>query len=326
MNRAFLAARNPLILPATSLPGPLLLMARLVVLVLVLQGYATRSMPARRVPFLAGLEAFGTDEAWKLALAGLFFAGAGLLLFNLRPRFGCLLAGGALMLGTLIDSANYANSRLFPGCLLVLTAFQDGTPPARLALRAQIFLLYFGATLSKVFEPDWWSGQYFEFWLREKLAIGWYARAADALPPKVLSAGMGVATMVIEIAICVALLRRAWWGLAFAIAVVFHVGAFLVSGQDFGVFLYVSILSFMVFAPDDLFPRLAALPVHPAVRGAATRPWVWLAVFVTLPHAGAVSPAGQKLAVLAVALVALRLACACVRESRAGASPPAPGR
>lgn len=316
MIASFLAARNPLTLPASSLPGPLLLMARLVVLVLLLQGYAIASMPLRGVPFLAFLENVGSEAGWRRALIGLFLAGAPLVIFNLRPRLGCLLVGASLILGTLINSAGYASSRLFPGCLLLLTSLQDGSTAARFALRAQIFLLYVGATLSKVFEADWWSGQYFEFWLREKLGIAWYARAADALPAMSLSIGMGVATIIMELAICVALLRRAWWPAALAVAVVFHVGAFLVSGQDFGVFLYVSILSFMVFAPDDLFPRLATLPISPVVRAWVSRPGVWLALFATLPSLGLVSRRGQKMAVLAIAVIAVWLILVFVRDLR----------
>lgn len=312
----FLRARNPLCLPASSLPGTLLLMARLVIMVLLVRGYATVSMPGRGVPFLAIFESFGTDYGWKRALTAMCLSGAALVFLNLLPRLGCLLVGASLVLGTSIDLAGYSNSRLFSGCLLLLTALQDGTTPARFALRAQIFLLYLGATLSKVFEPDWWSGQYFEFWLREKLGILWYAHLADSLPPMSLSIFMGVTTIVMEFAICTCLLSRHLWPGAFAVAIVFHVAAFLVCGLDFGVFLYVSILSFLVFAPDDLIHRVATLPIHSAASRLIASPAVWMLIMLMLPLSGQLWPMGQKIAVASVALMVLWIAWVFLRAAR----------
>ncbi|MFO1448377.1 MAG: HTTM domain-containing protein [Opitutaceae bacterium] len=319
--QSYLRARNPFALPASSLPAPLLLMARLVTLILLVQGYAIAYMPRRGVPFLAVFESVGSEFDWKRGLSALFLAGAFLVFFNLRPRLGCLLVGASLVTGTLIDSAGYANSRLFPGCLLLLTALQDGSAPARLALRAQVFLLYLGATLSKLFEPDWWNGQYFEFWLREKLGITWYAHLADALPPLTLSTFMGVTTMVMEGVICVSLLRRSLWTLSFATALVFHVSAFLVCGLDFGVFLYVSILSFLVLAPDDLLPRLGALPLGSVGRSAVSQPWIWSVCMLALPLSASLSQVGQKFLVAACTATALGITFVYAR-SRPGRSHP----
>ncbi len=325
MIREFLRARNPLVLPATSLPGPLLLMARLVILVLMIRGYAIAYMPGRGVPFVAALEAVGSDASWRRGLTALFLAGATLVFFNLRPRLGCFMVGASLVIGTLIDSAGYANSRLFPGCLLVLTGLQDGTMLARFALRAQIFLLYLGAFLSKLFEPDWWSGQYFEFWLREKLGIVWYARAADAFPPMSLSAFMGVSTIVMEFVIFGCMLRRSWRPLGFAAALLFHVGAFLVCGLDFGVFLYVSIVSFLVFAPDDFHERLASLPIGPIGR-ALLHPAAWIALFVALPLSSRVGLSGQKIAMSAITITVLWIALTYLRAERPRKPEPTPAR
>jgi len=316
MTTASLRVRNPLALPVTRLSPPVLLMARLVILALFLRGYAIAAMPARRVPFFAWCETIGSAHDWKLALVSLFVTGAFLVFFNRLPRIGCLLAGSALIFGTLINSANYANSRLFPGCLLVLTALQDGGAPARLALRGQIFVLYLGASLSKLFEPDWWTGQYFEFWLREKLNIAWYARLADALPPMALSTFMGVTTIIMEAVICVSLLRRSWWPMAFVTAILFHVGGFLICGLDFGVFLYVSLLSFLVFAPDDLFPRLAGLRIAPGWRSVASRPWTWMLLLFVLISAGQVWPLGQRILAFAYALFMVRVVLVYVRQAR----------
>jgi len=255
---------NPLSLEGTALPPSLLLMAKLVFVVLLVKGYGTSAMPARRVAFFAFLERLGPEAWWRPALAGAFALGAVLVLANLRPRLGCLLGGLAQVLATLGDAGSYANSRLYPGCILVLLGLWDGRW-GTFALRAQVFLLYLGAGLNKLLDPDWRDGRCFEFWMREIQGVEWYGTLADRLPAMALSTVMGLAVIAGEVAIVVALLRRRWWPAAFLVALVFHVGAFLLTGEDFGAFLYVSLLSFLAFAP----PRTAAMQARGSAGGAA---------------------------------------------------------
>lgn len=301
--REILVALDPMRVRGLSLPPALALMAKLIVLVLALRGYGHAAMPPRGVAFPAFFENLGSDTDWKNAATLLFFTGAILLFFNLRPRLGCALSGAALILATLANSGWFANSRLYPGCVLLLAGLWDGSTATVFAGRAQAVLLYFGAAINKVFDPDWWNGRYFEFWLREKLRVEWYARLADSLPPLSLSVFMGVATIALEIVIFVALLRRATWPLAFLAALTFHVAAFLVSGLDFGVFLYVGSLSLLVFAPRD-FPRLSPRGGRlDTVRTLVGQPWLWAAIMAIFTL-GDIVPlwTRQALAVIVTAL------------------------
>ncbi len=271
----------------TILPTPLLLMAKIMVLVLAMRGYAYLVMPRRGVSFIPILEQIGGDSDWRLGLSVLFFTGGTLVMFNFKVRLGCVLSGLALILATLINAGGFANSRFYPGCILLLTGLWDGGPWTMLALRAQVVVLYFGATVNKLLDVDWLNGRYFEFWIREKLQINWYSHAAEALPAGLLSTTMGITTIVLEFLILFTLLYRDWRPFAFAGACAFHIIVFVITGLDFGVFLYVSLCSFLVFAPPDAFDILSPGAgdggyIKVSARRIVGKPVFWLMVIPIL--------------------------------------------
>lgn len=301
--------RNPFSINGTDLPAPLLLMARLIVLVLILRNYGFSAMPARKVPFFEFVERIGADNHWRLGLSLVFFLGALLVFFTRHSRLGCALVGSTLIVGTLINAGWFANSRLYPGCILLLCGLWDGSSLASLALRGQVFLLYFGAGINKLFDQDWLNGQYFEFWLREKLQVGWYGKIADSLPPMVLSTGMGLATIAAELFVCLALLRRAWWPIAFVGALLFHITAYLISGLDFGVFLYAVLFSFLVITPQDAFSHLKCGCSHWSrfCHWVAVRPWIWMLLLIAFCLPGDFLLLPKKLLAIVVTAITLQV-------------------
>lgn len=240
-----------------ALPANVLLVARLTVLALFLQG-GILELAEPHVPLFPGL--------YSVPLPGLVRAGywilssvGAALLFGRWPRVGAALVAAVLVAGPLLDIASYRNSLFYAGCLLVLTALWDegwGLRP----LRAQVLLLYAGATLHKLFTLDWMDGTYFEHWQRVILGHDWYGRIADAFPPGVLSTSLGWITIAGEAGILVGLARPPWRRSAILFAIGFHGASVLIAGTTFGIFVPVVLASFLYFEEKPLGrPALAWL-------------------------------------------------------------------
>lgn len=239
----------PLRTGGTTLPPVVVLMAKLLAAALVLAGYWR--IPPRHLPFLPVLDRVDAD-LFRYALAGAFLLAACSLTAHRAVRLSCLVMGGALVLATLGSRPTFASSRLYPGCMLFLAGLSDrGTGPlgGGGAVRLQVTLLYFGAGLNKLLDPDWLDGRYFEAWMDGPHGSPAYGRMAALLPPLWLSTLMGWLTIAVELVMTVAFLRPALWAVGIACGVAFHGAAFLVLHETFGAFLYAVLLSFLVFLP-----------------------------------------------------------------------------
>jgi len=229
----------------SPLPPNLLLASKLMLLALWAKDYLT-VLPPRHLPFVAALDAAGTPEQYRLVLLTAIGLGAVLIVFELAPRLGCLLVGGALCVAVVGCRPLFANSRLYPACFLVLLGLYEPRSGPTL-VRAQVVLLYLGAGFNKLLDPDWLDGRFFESWMRDKLHLGWYAWLADRLPAMLPSMLLGWLTIAVELGIAVGLMRRRWWPLAVRVGASFHVMVLLTVNQDFGAFLATSLISYLAF-------------------------------------------------------------------------------
>lgn len=277
-----LSRLDPLRLSGTPLPRSHLLAGRLLAVGLVIEGYVLH-LPRPHLSFVPLLETMLPPPVTKGILMGTLALGLALLVVGILPRLGALLAGGALVLATLASPPLYANSRLYSGCILLLLGLwqpRSGTT----MLRAQVVILYAGATLSKLLDVDWWDGRYFDVWMNGKLHNPLFASVAALLPPLALAKLCGWVTIAAEGFVALGLPFRRTRAAAVVAGLVFHTGALVLAGEDFGVFFYAVTLSYLVFAePED---RLT-------VRGGARVPLArWLVAadrdrfFVVDPSAG----------------------------------------
>lgn len=232
-------------LALSPLPPNLLLAAKLMLLALWAKGYLT-ALPPRHLPFVQALELAGTPQQFRTALLTAIAIGAVLVVFELAPRLGCVLVGGALCLAIVGCRPLFANSRLYPACFLVLVGLYEPHLGPTL-VRAQVVLLYVGAGLNKLLDPDWLDGRYFESWMRDKLHLAYYAWLADLLPAMLLSRVLGWVTIAVELAVAVGLTRRRWWPMALRLGAAFHLLVLLTVNMDFGAFLAASLISYLAF-------------------------------------------------------------------------------
>ena len=186
-----------------------------------------------------------------------------LIVFSVATRTGAFLMGFSMFALNLGNMATFAHSTLLTSLLLLLTVLWTPKFGSR-ALQLQLALLYCGAALNKLTDPDWWTGAYLQAYLRPGAwASPPYAQAlidAGLFDLFALLASLG--TMALETAAGVAFLRRkaAVRGVGFSAAL--HVGILVTIGFDYGIFLYAILAAYLACVD---WP--ATLTVTPPERG-----------------------------------------------------------
>jgi len=271
----------------------MLLAAKLVVLDRCLDRRSS-GFQAPFLPFWSVLEHPDLALIWSRLLGMLFVGGALLLLFNISPRIGAGCAGGALVLDTLAGRLRFSNSALLFDLILIVAALSSPDDRARIVLRAQLFLVYFGAALNKLLHPDWHDGQYFAFWTREILQLNWFTQI-DTLAGGRFSVFMGWLTIGIESALACLVLWTRQTRIFLSLGLTFHVGMLVFTGGVISwVFLHTMLLAFLPFWTGPVSPT--------AQEVASTTP---LRALLAWPSASDVRPRLAH-AAFAIALVCFR--------------------
>ena len=237
---------NPLRLGNTPLPVPLLLSAKLIVVTMLATGHVW-TLPDPFLPFVSVFDRIGDPVRFRTALQILFLVGSASLLFNRRVRLASFVVGATILVGIASSRIYWANNTFFAGAFLTLIGLYASERSVWL-LRAQVALIYFGAALNKVLDPDWLSGQFFEHWAVVNLEHDLYVRAAALLPPMALSKFMCWATIATELSIFVGFIVPRWWPLAIWLGILFHASMTIFTGITFVLFLYVAPAAYLAFA------------------------------------------------------------------------------
>jgi hypothetical protein len=141
-----------------------------------------------------------------------------------------------MLLAVVSSKAYYGNNKTFCGLMFLFAGlYKPGGPPF---IRWQLALTYFGAGLNKLFDRDWQTGIFFEFWAVHRLHEGAYL-FLDALLPKLwLGRLMCWFTIVTELGVVPPLLvpRLYYWGAL--LNVLFQCGLCLFVGNTFTLFFY----------------------------------------------------------------------------------------
>lgn len=234
---------NPLRLGGKSIPPNLVLIARFLGLTLLLM----RELPSpRHLPYLEVLDALGSARQFHASLllaAGLGYA---LLFFGPFIRSGCLLLGSAMLMGLIACRPCQSVAHSYVACLFIVISL-SGHATGPWLVRMQVVVLYAGATLHKVLDPDWWNGRYFETLMIARHHHFLYSHAAAQLPPLSLSRAMGFATILTEAAIVACLLSRRWRDPGVLLGVFFHSIMVLLMNQTFGPFYAAIMVSYVAF-------------------------------------------------------------------------------
>lgn len=243
---------NPFRCGGTPLPPHLLLMAKMVILCLLVFEEG-KHFKKPFLPFLPIFDSLGSFPYFPLGMKIIFFAGALLVMFNRLVRSGCLMVGGAVILGILAGRLEYRNHGVFVSFLLILTGLHQGDRDPWL-IRLQVVLVYFGAGLNKILDPDWLNGQFFEYWTTVRMRHDLYTAISSVFPPLALSAVMSWTIIVAEFLLAIGFLIPRLYPLTIWSGILFHTGIMLFTLDPgnldglFGYFYMASLASFLAFA------------------------------------------------------------------------------
>ncbi len=264
---------NPLRCSA-ALPVPLLVMAKVIALCLLLTNHV-RLLPDPFLPFIPGLDVMVPPAVFRIALQTVFVTSALALLFNRSVRIACLALGGSILLGVIASKAYYGNNKTFCGLILFFTGLYEtgGTPWMH---RAQLIVVYLGAGLNKLLDPDWQSGLFFEHWSSMRLKQPVYLWVSRTLPPLLAGKIMSWMTIGVELGLSAAFLVRRAWPWAIWVGILFQSGLLLFTGTTFTMFFYGMQASMLAFAE---WPRSPLAVIYDADCGFCNRSRRWMERF-----------------------------------------------
>jgi hypothetical protein len=264
------APLNPLRLSGTALPPPLLLMAKLVVLIFFVTNELPQ-LPDHFLPFVPAFDDLGSPAVFRRVLQVIAVVAAVPLFFNRTVRSSCLVVGAVISIGMLSDRLYFSNNRMFTALILLFTGlYEPGT--RALLVRAQVVLLYFSAGLNKLLDADWRSGRFMDSWALATDNYELYSRVRSLLPGDAFPKLLAWSVIVLELGLVVGFLWRRILPAAVWFGVLNHTGILVATGRPFGMFYYVALASYLAFADWPLSERTVrychprASPLARAVR------------------------------------------------------------
>lgn len=230
----------------------LLVMCKLLWLLLVINGiWAYFSDPF--IPFIRFLDAFRLYPGIFRGLLMTVFLGGGLgLLFNYRVREMTIILGLGILLFLLASKPAFRNHLFICACIFLLCGLSEKHREPWL-LYTQMSLIYFGAALNKIWQLDWWNGQFMHNWLFNARDNAIYKGIHDLLPAHLTDHLFSLASICIELSIALLLLSKKRHKTAVWIILIFHTVLYTITGFRFGHFFEDIVIFLLVFLaiPDE---------------------------------------------------------------------------
>jgi predicted DCC family thiol-disulfide oxidoreductase YuxK len=248
----------------TNLPPNLLLMAKLIVLAIWLQAELPLSTPF--LPFFSFIDRIAQPQVFYVALVTTFAMGTALLFVNWRVREASLALGLTILTSLFASRPDYSNNLAYCGALLCMIGLQG--PGVPWLLRLQVAMLYFGAGLNKSLDPDWRSGQFFEYWFGHVHRHELYLRLAGFLPALMLSKVISWIAFSTELSLSALLLVRRFYPLAIWIGLGLHTGMLVMTNMTFRMFFFAACAAYLAFVP---WPKDRMTLLYDAACGRCTR-------------------------------------------------------
>jgi hypothetical protein len=154
------------------------------------------------LPFLPFFPLFDIlpSGLFSTALRLLIFAAAVSVFLNFHARLGSLVMGIATIVAIFSSMPLYSTSLTFASCLLIIASqYTDNNQ----VVRWQLGIVYLGAGLNKLLDPDWWNGSYFEYFALHIFNLPGYSYIENLLSihPFFLGKCLGVTTIGLELLI-----------------------------------------------------------------------------------------------------------------------------
>lgn len=231
----------------TETPLPLLFVARMMVIFLLWVRGMENILPPF-LPFIQSLDAL-RGASWLFQfLDWVYWVSLVMVFAGIRFRFFSLVIGLLIFASVLFSKVQFSNSFLYSGCIFFLIGIFK--PSLEWIFRIQISLLYLGAGLNKLFDPDWLSGQYFDFFFTKPYPNQFYIALASLFPLKSLAIILSFFTIVTELGFGVWAIINKRKVLLVALINLFHLGMLLLTAGALSyIFFYLMAVSSYLILP-----------------------------------------------------------------------------
>ncbi|MBC3758890.1 hypothetical protein H7U19_10775 [Hyunsoonleella sp. SJ7] len=191
------------------------------------------------LPYLPFLPFMDAIPGWVYShlLLPSFLIGGAFVLLGFKFRTGLILFGGILIFSIISSMPIFSNSLLFAGIIVLL----GGLFPARpYVFNIQIALLYFGASINKLFDTDWWNGHFFDTLATVRHPMPLYNMLAPYFGDLVLAQALGVFTIGMELFLAILFLFPKKTNLAVGLGLTLHIGILILTKGSLSLsFLYI---------------------------------------------------------------------------------------
>ena len=220
----------------TKMQSNVLLMCKLLLLLLIAH-HMFFKISDPFIPFVPQLDLFNAyPNVFNYGLKTAFAISAFALLFNIKVRTASLINGCVIILSILASKPLFFNHNFICACALILAGLSDKKDPPYLFV-FQLSLIYFGASINKFLEPDWWSGAFMDNWLGVARENPPYRYLSQRFPNLVLAKLLSYIAMFTEFGIAIFILFKKTRGLTVWFIIIFHSILFTITSFRFGHFL-----------------------------------------------------------------------------------------
>ncbi|MBO6607803.1 HTTM domain-containing protein [Psychroserpens sp.] len=189
------------------------------------------------IPFIPAIDFLNEyPNVFKYAMRTLYILSAFALIFNIRARTASLTIGLVVIVNILASKTLFYNHTFICGCALFLAGLTNDKDPPYLLIY-QLSLVYFGASINKFLDIDWWNGNFMETWLGSARENPVYLYVSDLLPEMVFAKMLSYIAMFTEFAIAVTILFKRTRLLTVWFIIIFHTLLFTLTSFRFGHFI-----------------------------------------------------------------------------------------
>ena len=189
------------------------------------------------IPFIPALDYFNEyPGVFKYVMRSIYAVSGFALIFNIRVRAASLIVGLVVIISILASKPLFFNHTFICGCALFLAGLTNDKAPPYLLIY-QLSLVYFGASINKFLDIDWWTGAFMDNWLGNARENPVYLYVAELMPSMVLAKLLSYIAMFTEFAIAVTILFKRTRLLTVWFIIIFHTLLFTLTSFRFGHFI-----------------------------------------------------------------------------------------
>ncbi len=236
------------------LPNILLMNKMLLVLLVFNNFYFLMNDPF--LPFTKVLDAFTNyPSLFKNSLRICFLLFGTMLLFNIKTKLSSSILGLVIFLTLLASKLVFRNHLFIVGCIFFLSGLMTNKGLPWLLI-IQVSLLYLSTSFNKMFEPDWWTGQFMDNWLAVAFENPIYIYISNLLPKLLFAKILSWSVILVEAVIGILVLLNKWRTLSVWLIIIFHLALFTMVHEKFGHFLqdlFIILIAFLTW-PRQIVP------------------------------------------------------------------------